>query len=102
MAPRRGSGNYYSYGDDNPWSDTIWLSLEYYYPDAYKPLFITQFVFDILSLLAFVAFLIWACRIRNRSLPLKGLICALISFIWYVEKPGPNRQFANQWVTAAK
>ncbi|KAJ5800329.1 uncharacterized protein N7518_002397 [Penicillium psychrosexuale] len=81
MAPRRGSGSYFSYVDDNPWSDTIWLSLEYYYPDEYKPLFITQFVFDILSLLAFVAFLIWACRIRNRNLPLKALICALISSI---------------------
>ncbi|KAI1839029.1 hypothetical protein DTO006G1_823 [Penicillium roqueforti] len=81
MAPRRGSGSYSSYVDDNPWSDTTWLSLEHYYPDEYKPLFITQFVFDIISLLAFVAFLIWACRIRNRSLPLKALICALISSI---------------------
>lgn len=89
MAPRRGGGGYSSsyYGNDNPWSETVWLSLDYYYRDGYKTFFLTQFAFDILSLLAFVAFLIWACTIRNRSLPMKGLICALTSFIWYVERP---------------
>ncbi|KAJ6118453.1 hypothetical protein N7471_010262 [Penicillium samsonianum] len=83
MAPRRGGGGYSSsyYRDDNPWSETVWLSLDYYYRDGYKTFFLTQFAFDILSLLAFVAFLIWACTIRNRSLPMKGLICALTSFI---------------------
>ncbi|CAG8903512.1 unnamed protein product [Penicillium egyptiacum] len=81
MAPRRGGGSSSSYSsyDDSPWGETVWLSLEHY---QNKPLFIVQFVFDILSLLALVAFLIWACTIRNRSLPLKGVICALTSFIF--------------------
>ncbi|OQE22792.1 hypothetical protein PENFLA_c012G01028 [Penicillium flavigenum] len=80
MAPRRGGGGSYSssYGDDNPWSDTVLLSIG---PYQSKSLFIAEFAFDILSLLAFVAFLIWACTIRNRSLALKGAICALTSFI---------------------
>ncbi|KAJ5195921.1 hypothetical protein N7449_006400 [Penicillium cf. viridicatum] len=77
MAPRRGSYSSSYYSDYNPWSDTVWLSLENY---RSKSFFITQFVFDILSLLAFIVFLIWACKIRNRSIPLKALICALASF----------------------
>ncbi|KAJ5356849.1 PDZ-binding protein CRIPT [Penicillium concentricum] len=80
MAPRRGGGGFSSsyYGDDNPWSETIWLSLENL-PD--KDYFLAQFAFDILSLIAFIIFLIWTCTIRNRSLPLKGIICALTCFI---------------------
>ncbi|KAJ5268905.1 hypothetical protein N7497_010369 [Penicillium chrysogenum] len=79
MAPRRGGGGYYSsYGNDNPWSETIVLTLGSY---LRKSLYITEFAFHILSLIAFVAFLIWACTIRNRSLALKGAICALTSFI---------------------
>ncbi|KAJ5506736.1 hypothetical protein N7453_005693 [Penicillium expansum] len=79
MAPRRGGGFSSSYyGDNNQWSDTTWLSLDNY---RGKSFFLTQFAFDILSLLAFIVFFIWACRIRDRSLPLKGLICALTSFI---------------------
>ncbi|CAG7953192.1 unnamed protein product [Penicillium nalgiovense] len=79
MAPRRGGGYYSSsYGDNNPWSDTTLLSIGHYQS---RSLFIAQFAFDVLSILAFVAFLIWACTIRNRSLPLKGAICALTSFI---------------------
>lgn len=83
MAPRRGSYSSSSYSDYNPWSATVWLSLENHQSKAF---FITQFVFDILSLLAFIVFLIWACKIRNRSIPLKTLICALASFTWYVER----------------
>ncbi|KAJ5405039.1 hypothetical protein N7465_006323 [Penicillium sp. CMV-2018d] len=77
MAPRRGSYSSSSYSDYNPWSATVLLSLEHHRSKAF---FITQFVFDILSLLAFIVFLIWACKIRNRSIPLKTLICALASF----------------------
>ncbi|KAJ5812987.1 PDZ-binding protein CRIPT [Penicillium robsamsonii] len=80
MAPRRGGGGFSSssYGDDSPWSETIWLSLEGYQG---KGFFFAQFAFDILTLIALVIFLIWACTIRNRGLPLTGIICALTSFI---------------------
>jgi hypothetical protein len=87
MAPRRGGSSYGSYYDSSPWSETTILSLNYglsgygYNNDYYRTLFITRFAFDILSLLAFVVFLIWVCTIRNRGLPLKGIIWALISFI---------------------
>ncbi|CAI7633085.1 unnamed protein product [Penicillium glandicola] len=82
MTSRSNSGSYYSssYNDYNPWSVKVLLSLSNYL-DGYKPLFITRFTFDLLSLLAFGAFLRWACQIRNRSLPLKGLICVLVFFI---------------------
>ncbi|OQE44349.1 hypothetical protein PENCOP_c002G06677 [Penicillium coprophilum] len=80
MAPRRGDGGYSSgyYNQDNPWRETIWLSLDGYQG---RELFLAQFAFDIFSLVAFITFLIWACTIRNRSLPLKGIMCALTSFI---------------------
>ncbi|KAJ5497376.1 PDZ-binding protein CRIPT [Penicillium fimorum] len=80
MAPRRGGGGFssssYDYG--SPWSQEIWLSLEGYQG---KGFFYAQFAFDILALIAFVIFLVWTCTIRNRGLPLNGIICALTSFI---------------------
>ncbi|CAI7670549.1 unnamed protein product, partial [Penicillium discolor] len=77
MAPRRGSSSSSYHSDYNPWSTTVLLTLENF---PSKDFFYTQFAFDILSLLAFIVFLIWACKIKNRSLPLKALICALASF----------------------
>ncbi|KAF4763733.1 hypothetical protein N7455_009604 [Penicillium solitum] len=77
MAPRHGSSSSSYHSDYNPWSTTVLLTLENF---PSKTFFYTQFAFDILSLLAFIVFLIWACKIRNRSLPLKALICALASF----------------------
>ncbi|KAJ5366365.1 hypothetical protein N7541_000306 [Penicillium brevicompactum] len=87
MAPRRGGSSYYSYYENSAWSETTILSLEYGYSgygsnrNNYKNLYYAMFAFDILTLLAFVAFLIWSCTIRNRGLPLKALISALISNI---------------------
>ncbi|KAJ5200607.1 PDZ-binding protein CRIPT [Penicillium cf. griseofulvum] len=78
MAPRRGGDYSDSYGENDPWSETVWLSLEYH---RGKNLFYGQFAFDILSLLALIAFFIWTCRIKNRSLPLKGIMGAVTCFI---------------------
>jgi hypothetical protein len=85
MAPRRGGG-YYSdyYSDTDPWSETVWFSLE---DHSGQNLFYGQFAFDILSLLALIGFFIWACKIKNRNLPLKGLMGALTCFIWYESRP---------------
>lgn len=87
MAPRHGSSSSSYHSDYNPWSTTVLLTLENF---PSKTFFYTQFAFDILSLLAFIVFLIWACKIRNRSLPLKALICALASFTWYVGRSRLN------------
>lgn len=81
MAPRRGNGGFISgYGSHNPWNDEVQLTLDYY-RDEYKSFFYASFAFDILSLIAFIVFFIWACTIRNRSLPVKSLIFALLSFL---------------------
>ncbi|KGO65589.1 hypothetical protein PITC_019070 [Penicillium italicum] len=75
MAPRLGSYSSNYHNDNNPWSEKVWLTLDNY---PAKSLFLTEHAFDILSLIAFIIFLISTCGIRDRSLPLKGLICALI------------------------
>lgn len=88
MAPRRGGSSYSSSSfDSSAWSQTTILSLDYGYngygpnKSNYRTLFLTRFAFDILSLLVLIGFIIWSCTIRNRGLPLKGVIYALLSFI---------------------
>lgn len=87
MAPRRGGSSFVTYSDSSPWSEKTILSLDYGYNgygpnnSDYRTMFITRFAFDIISLAALIVFLIWSCTIRNRGLPLKGLIWALFSFI---------------------
>ncbi|KAJ5120701.1 uncharacterized protein N7515_010089 [Penicillium bovifimosum] len=87
MAPRRGGGSYWGgYGDYNPWSETILLSVKRsgrYYGDNYEELFYAQFAFDLLCLIAFAVFLIWASRFRSQGLPLPSIISALVCFILY-------------------
>jgi hypothetical protein len=86
MSPRRGGYSYTSGYDSSPWSEETQLSLDYStsrYPN-YRSLYIAGFAFDALTVLAFVAFLIWSCTIRNRGLPLKGLISTLFAYILYV------------------
>lgn len=90
MSPRRGGGGYSSYTsgyDSSPWSEETLLSLNY----SVRGLYIAGFAFDILTAIAFVAFLIWSCTIRNRGLPLKGLIFTLVAYLLYVAGlPPPN------------
>lgn len=81
MAPRRGSGgssssydSYYS----SPWSQEISLSLDYV---PSKTSFIAGFAFDVLTILALVSFLIWACLIHNGRGQLKGVIPALSLYL---------------------
>ncbi|OQD90888.1 hypothetical protein PENANT_c001G02445 [Penicillium antarcticum] len=83
MSPRRGGYSSYTSGyGSSPWSEETRLSLDYSYRyPNYRSLFIAGFVFHILTAVAFVAFLIWSCTIRNRGLPLKGLISALFAYI---------------------
>jgi hypothetical protein len=87
MAPRRGGSSFVTYYDSSPWSETTVLNLDYgyygygYNHSNYRTLFVTRTVFDGLSLVALIVFLVWSCTIRNRGLPLKGLIWALFSFI---------------------
>lgn len=80
MAPRRGGGGFSSgyYGDNDPWKDEAWLTLDYY-PPYQKTLFLTSFAFSVLTLVAFLILDIWACRIHN--LPGKSVIWALHSFV---------------------
>ncbi|KAJ5770227.1 uncharacterized protein N7511_002278 [Penicillium nucicola] len=84
MSPRRGGYSSYTSGyDSSPWSKETLLSLDYSsyrYPN-YRTLYIAGFVFEILTVIAFVAFLIWSCTIRNRGLPVKGLISTLLAYI---------------------
>ncbi|KAJ6065216.1 hypothetical protein N7444_000869 [Penicillium canescens] len=78
MSPRRGGYSSYTSGyDSSPWSEETQLGLDY----SVRGLYIAGFAFDILTAIAFVAFLIWSCTIRNRGLPLKGLIFTLFAYI---------------------
>lgn len=86
MAPRRsssGSSSSYSdyYYNNNPWSQEVQFSL-----DALpsKTLFIAGFAFDVLTVLALIGFLIWACLVHNGRGQLKGVLPALITFLVYV------------------
>ncbi|CAG8059954.1 unnamed protein product [Penicillium salamii] len=86
MAPRRGGSGFYY--DNSAWSSTTILSLEYgsygygSNHNRYKDLYYAMFAFDILTLIAFIVFLVWSCTIRgNRGLPIKTLNSALFSFI---------------------
>lgn len=88
MAPRRGGSGFYY--DNSAWSSTTILSLEYgsygygSNHNRYKDLYYAMFAFDILTLIAFIVFLVWSCTIRgNRGLPIKTLNSALFSFILY-------------------
>lgn len=81
MAPRRGGGSSYygSSNDDSRWNQEISFSLDLVYP---KSLFIAGFAFYVLTLAALLAFLVWACTIRNHKGQLKGVISALLS--WFL------------------
>lgn len=81
MAPRRSGGSSYygSWNDDSRWNQEISFSLDLVYK---KSLFIAAFAFDVLTLAALIAFLVWACTIRNHKGQLKGVIFALLS--WFL------------------
>lgn len=80
MAPRRGSsgssGSYYY--SNNAWSQETSFSLNYV---PSKTLFIAGFAFDVLTILALISFLIWACLIRNGRGQLNGVIPALSVYL---------------------
>ncbi|KAJ5102194.1 hypothetical protein NUU61_004416 [Penicillium alfredii] len=78
MAPRRG-GSSFSFGgydSDSPWDDEVYFSLRYAWASQ-KSLLIAEFVFYVLSLIAFLVFLVWACLLRSNRVPRKGLLLAL-------------------------
>lgn len=80
MAPRRGgsgSSSYSSYGESR-WNDEIYFSLD----DVYSPSnFIAGFAFDVLTLVALIVFIVWACTIRNHRGQLNGVLSALFSWL---------------------
>ncbi|KAJ5159594.1 uncharacterized protein N7482_006598 [Penicillium canariense] len=82
MAPRRSSGGSSSsssyYSDDNPWSQEIQFSLD---AVRSKSLFIAGFAFDVLTILALIIFLVWACIIPNGRGQLKGVLSALFAYL---------------------
>lgn len=79
MSPRRGSGgSYYGYYG-NPWNDEVSLSLKYVYgPESF---FIAEFVFDLLTMIALIGFLVWACLIRNHRGSMRGVIASLVAWL---------------------
>lgn len=81
MAPRRGSGGFASsyYGSSSAWSVETSFSLDMY---ESKSLFIAGFAFDVLFALALIGFLTWACLIRNHNGQKKGLVMAIITWLW--------------------
>lgn len=48
-----------------------------------RDLFIAAFAFDILFALALIGFLTWSCLIRNHNGQMKGVVVALVSWLWY-------------------
>lgn len=80
MAPRRGGSGYSSYSSygDSRWNNEIWFSKD----DLISPSnFIAGFAFDVLTLAALIAFIVWACTIRNHRGQLKCVLGALFSWL---------------------
>ncbi|KAJ5098050.1 hypothetical protein N7532_005051 [Penicillium argentinense] len=80
MAPRRGSGGYSSsyWSYSNPWAQETKFYMEMW---PSKTMFIADFAFDVLFALALIAFLTWACLIRNHG-QMKGIILGLIFWLF--------------------
>ncbi|OOQ88472.1 hypothetical protein PEBR_12272 [Penicillium brasilianum] len=81
MAPRRSSGgssSSYSSYYNNPWSEETEFSLRLL---RSKSLFIAGFAFDVLTILALIGFLVWACLVHNGRGQLKGVFPALLAYL---------------------
>ncbi|KAJ5584982.1 uncharacterized protein N7459_004782 [Penicillium hispanicum] len=81
MSPRNsGSDDYYSsYADTRSlWNEKITLSV---YDLESSSLFYAGFVFDILTLVALISFLVWACVIRNHRGQMRGVISTILSWL---------------------
>lgn len=84
MSPRRGgSGGYYGgYYTDNPWNNEVSFSLESL--SEPKSYFIAGFSFDVLTVVALIGFLVWACLIRNHRGSMRGVIVSIVTWLLYV------------------
>ncbi|KAJ5690672.1 hypothetical protein N7462_005064 [Penicillium macrosclerotiorum] len=81
MSPRRGSGSSsygYYYGYDNPWAEEIQFSMDSLLS---KSLFIAGFAFDVLTVLALICFLVWACIVRNHRGQMRGVVITIITWL---------------------
>lgn len=83
MAPQSSYGGYGSYGD--PWKQDVPFSLnEVGEPRA---LYIAGFAFDVLTVIALVGFMTWACLIPNARGCLKGVVIFIATWLVYVDSP---------------
>lgn len=87
MSPRRGGsgGSYYGgygYYNTNPWEDEVDFSMESLVES--KSFFIAGFAFDVLTVIALIGFLVWACLIRNHRGSMRGVIVSVVTWLMYV------------------
>lgn len=96
MSPRPGgSGGSYSsyYSSSNPWTEEVQFSIESFYDT--KPMFITGFAFDVLTMVVLILGIVWACLIRNHRGAMGGVISSLVAWLMYVDSPSDQEIDAN-------
>lgn len=84
MSPLRGRYYYGSYSSiSDAWHNEVDFSMERLYEP--KSMFIAGFAFDVLTLIALIGFLVWACLIRNPRGSLKGVVSSIVTWLMYVK-----------------
>ncbi|KAJ6129078.1 hypothetical protein N7512_001858 [Penicillium capsulatum] len=80
MAPRRGGSGYSSYSSlsDSHWNDEVVFSKDALISPSN---FTAGFAFDVLTVVALIAFIVWACTIRDHRGQLKGVLGTLFSWL---------------------
>lgn len=79
------SGSYYGgygYYNTNPWNNKVEFTMDRLVEP--KSFFIADFTFEVLTMIALIGFLVWACLIRNHRGSMRGVVVSLVTWLMYV------------------